>query len=310
MKNIAKRALGLTSALFFVGAMALAASPVQAADVDARINALERELSKLKQSQEVANEERALAAEMKGPTFSYKPGGGLTIAAADNQWSIKFAQRLQAYSTFYTTQDNADEGYQNGQWRIRRFRPQINVTSQQGFYAVNWQFSGKDTVAFNGDGYINFNKINPFMPSLGWGYNPSFSGISKSSFGSEDPIFSDALALAGAQDASLVLSWKSLPAMGMAKISHLNMAFGHDQLDEYGSAPPVKDDSRSLAASIGIAPLGGSKMMGGVDLASFTYKLAYESLRNGVRGGSRLHRHGQQDESGHVGGDRESHRRP
>ena len=69
MKNIAKRALGLTSALFFVGAMALVASPVQAADVDARINALERELAQLKQSQqsqEVANEERALAAEMKG----------------------------------------------------------------------------------------------------------------------------------------------------------------------------------------------------------------------------------------------------
>ena len=285
MTNIAKRALGLASALVFMGAMALVASPVQATDVDTRIEALERELAQLKQSQEAASEERALAAEMKGPKFSYKPGGGLTIAAADNQWSIKFAQRLQAYSTFYMTQDNPEKGYQNGQWRIRRFRPSINVTSAQGFYAVNWTFSGKDTVAFDGDGYLNLNKLNPFLPQVGWGYNPSFSGISKSSFGSEDPIFSDALAMGGAQDGSIVLSWKSLPAMGMAKISHLNIAVGHDELDEYGSAPPVTDNSRSFAASIGVAPLGGSKMMGGVNMASLTYKFAYESLQNGYSEG-------------------------
>ena len=285
MKNIAKRALGLTSALFFVGALALAASAVQAADVDTRINALERELALLKQSQEVASEERALAAEMKGPKFSYKAGKGLTISAADNNWSIKFGQRLQVYSTFYMTQDSVENGYQHGQLRVRRFRPSINVTSQQGFYAVNWQFSGKSTVAFNGDGYLNFNKINPFMPSVGWGYNPSFSGISKGLFSAEDAIFSDALAMGGAQDGSIVLAWKSLPAMGSAKISHLNFAVGHDEMDEYGSAPPTTDNSRSFAASIGIKPLGGSKMMGGVDLSSLTYKFAYESLRNGYSEG-------------------------
>ena len=295
MKNIAKRALGLTSALFFVGAMALVASPVQAADVDTRINALERELALLKQSQEVASEERALAAEMKGPKFSYKAGKGLTISAADNNWSIKFGQRLQVYSTFYMTQDNTTKtcgkkkedpcNLQHGQLRVRRFRPSINVTSQQGFYAVNWQFSGKSTVAFNGDGYLNFNKINPFMPSLGWGYNPSFSGISKGLFSAEDAIFSDALAMGGAQDGSIVLSWKGLPAMGLAKISHLNFALGHDELDEYGSAPPATDNSRSFAASIGIKPLGAAKAMGGLDMSSLTYKFAYESLRNGYSEG-------------------------
>jgi hypothetical protein len=168
---------------------------------------------------------------------------------------------------------------------VRRFRPSINVTSQQGFYAVNWQFSGKSTVAFNGDGYLNFNKINPFMPSLGWGYNPSFSGISKSLFSAEDAIFSDALGMGAAQDGSIVLAWKSLPAMGTAKISHLNFAIGHDEMDEYGSSPPTTDNSRSFAASIGIKPLGGSKMTGGIDVSSLTYKFAYESLRNGYEAG-------------------------
>ncbi len=285
MTNIAKRALGLASALVFMGAMALVASPVQAADVDTRIEALERELAQLKQNQ-VASEDRALAAEMKAPKFSYKAGKGLTIAAADNNWSIKFGQRLQVYSTFYTSDDNVKDGYQNGQMRVRRFRPSINVTSQQGFYAVNWTFNGKTTVAFDGDGYLNFNKINPFMPSLGWGYNPSFSGISKSLFSAEDAIFSDALAMGGAQDGSIVLSWKSLPAMGLAKISHLNFAMGHDELDEYGSSPPTTDDSRSFAASIGIKPMGGAKDgMGGINMSSFTYKFAYESLKDGYNEG-------------------------
>jgi len=284
MTNIAKRALGFASALVFMGAMALVASPVQAADVDTRIAALERELAQLKENQ-VANEERALAAEMKGPKFSYKAGKGLTISAADNNWSIKFGQRLQVFSTYYMSHDNPEMGLQNGQLRVRRFRPSINVTSQQGFYAVNWTFSGKTTVAFDGDGYLNFNKINPFMPSVGWGYNPSFSGISKSLFSSEDAIFSDALAMGGAQDGSIVLSWKSLPAMGASKISHLNFAIGHDEMDEYGSSQPVTDNSRSFAASIGFKPMGNAKAMGGVDLSSLTYKFAYESLRNGYSEG-------------------------
>ena len=43
--------------------MVLAASPVQASDVDTRIQALERELAQLKQ-----NQESALAAEMMVPT--------------------------------------------------------------------------------------------------------------------------------------------------------------------------------------------------------------------------------------------------
>ena len=288
MKNIAKRALGLTSALFFVGAMALVASPVQAADVDTRINALERELALLKQSQEVASEERALAAEMKAPSFSYKAGKGLTIAAADNNWSIKFTQRLQVFSTFYMTQENVGAGLQHGQMRIRRFRPSINVTSQQGFYAVNWTFNTGKTggfSAFDGDGYINFNKINPYMPSLGWGFNPSFSGVSTSLFTSEGAVFSDSLGMGGGQDRSLVLAWKNLPAMGTAKVAHLNFAFGHDEMDEYDKDPAVTDKSRSLAASIGIKPLGGSKMMGGIDLSSFQYSFVYESLRNGYNEG-------------------------
>ena len=63
MNKVLKKALGFASALVLMAVMVLAASPVQASDVDTRIQALERELAQLKQHQE-----SALAAEMKVPT--------------------------------------------------------------------------------------------------------------------------------------------------------------------------------------------------------------------------------------------------
>ena len=76
MNKVLKKVLGFASASVLTAVMVLAVSPVQASDVDARIQALERELVQLKQNQE-ATEERTLAAEMKGPSFKYAAGKGL-----------------------------------------------------------------------------------------------------------------------------------------------------------------------------------------------------------------------------------------
>ena len=273
MTNIAKRALGLASALVFMGAMALVASPVQAADVDTRIVALERELAQLKQNQ-VANEERALAAEMKGPKFKYGAGKGLTISAADNNWSIRFTQRLQVYHSIWLSNENPEAGYQNLETRIRRFRPTINVSSQQGFYAVTWLLNaGSDGTAFGGDGYINFDKLNPFLPSFGWGYSPSFSGNTQAgAFRTEDSPLLDGLGIGGQQDGSFVLSWKKLPAMGMAKISHLQLAWGQDNQPEADQG----DDGNSVGFALGLKPLAGAKGMGGLAISSLSYSLGYQ----------------------------------
>ena len=289
MKKLSRRALGIASALFLVGAMTFAASPLQASEVDAKIADLERQIAELKQRQETVDEERALAAEMKMPSFKYGAGKGLTIAAADNNWSINFTQRLQLFSTFYLTEDSNEKGYQQGQIRILRFRPSINVTSQQGFYEVKWTFNG-NSAAFDGDGYLHFEKMNPYLPTVGFGFNPSIKGLSEGAYRVEDSILADSLGFAGGQDRSLVFAWNKLPNMGAAKIAFLNFAIGHDEKptdsDEYEKHPNVKDNSRSMLFNLGLRPLGASKSMGGIDMSSFQYDFAYEGLSNGYNEGA------------------------
>lgn len=277
MNNVLKKALGFAGALVLSAGMVLAASPVQASDVDARIQVLERELAQLKQ-----NQESALAAEMKGPAFKYSAGKGLTIAAADNNWSITFGQRLQIYTSVYMTNDVPEDGFQNGIIRVRRFRPNINVTSQQGFYEVKWTFSGNTSVAFDGDAYLHFEKTNPWLPMVGYGYNPSFNGNKNQGYGrTEDSAFINALGMGGSQDGSVVLNWGKLPAMGISKITHLALAWGLDEQNEHASTGPGHDtDGRSMAFGFGIKPLAGAKGMGGLSMSSLAYNFAFESMES------------------------------
>ncbi len=265
-----KRALGLASAVVLTGALALAASPVQASDVDTRIQALERELAQLKQ-----NQESALAAEMKGPSFKYKPGGGLTIAAADNNWSIRFTQRLQVYHSVWLSNENKEKGYQNLELRVRRFRPTINVTSQQGFYAVTWLLNeGGTGTSFGGDGYINFDKLNPWLPSFGWGASPSLDVDTQAgAFRTEDSPLTSALGMGGGQDGSFVLSWKKLPGMGISKITHLQVAVGQDNQEEWKAG----DDGNNVGFALGLEPLANAKEMGGFAVSSLSYSFGYQA---------------------------------
>ena len=274
MNKVLKKALGFAGALGLAAVMVLAAAPVQASDADARIQVLERELVQLKQ-----NQESALAAEMKGPAFKYSAGKGLTIAAGDNNWSITFGQRLQVYTSMYLTNDDPEGGYQNGVMRIRRFRPNIYVTSQQGFYEVKWQFSGNSTVAFDGDVFLHFEKMNPFLPTVVYGYNAAFNGNKNQGFGrTEDSPLVNALGMGASQDGSVVLSWKKLPAMGISQINHLDLAMGLDEQDEYGRGPGHGTDGRSMALGLGIQPLAKAKGMGGFNVSSLKYALVYESM--------------------------------
>ena len=80
-----KKSMWLASLL---AAFLLAAGTVQAQSVSDKISALEQELQQLKESQiELKKEATAAAAAM--PSFSYRPGNGMMIEAADKSWSFR-----------------------------------------------------------------------------------------------------------------------------------------------------------------------------------------------------------------------------
>ena len=276
MNKVLKKALGFAGALGLTAVMVLAAAPVQASDVDARIQVLERELAQLKQNQE---SESALAAEMKAPAVKYTAGKGLTIAAADNAWSLNIGMVYRIFSTFYLTHDDDTAGTGNGVIHVVRHRPDISVTSGGGFYRLysQWKVKGGGV---DSDLYLNFGKTNPWLPNVGIGSNPSFAGAKTlgSTGRPDDSPLQAALSLGGSQDRSIVLAWSGLPAMSTAKLTHLNLAIGHENNGGVYDATAPNSDSRSTAFGMGIAPFAQIEAMGGLDISSVNYSFGYQKL--------------------------------
>jgi hypothetical protein len=159
----------------------LAAGSVRAQSVDDRIKALEQELIQLKEQQiEMKKEATAAAAEM--PSFSYRPGNGLNIEAADKSWGVRFTVETHFRYNFESGRDQV--GRSQGELMGRRFRP--------GFlYCVNnclWEIdatldldgwgtgNGKNATATTVGsilqrGAVNFHaeNLNPWLPTVQFG---------------------------------------------------------------------------------------------------------------------------------------------
>jgi hypothetical protein len=106
--------------LSMLAAFLLAAGPARAQSVDDKINALEAELTQLKEQQiELKKEATAAAAAM--PSFSYRPGNGVNIEAADKSWG--FRTSLEADFRLYFESGRDQVGRSQGELMGRRFRP-------------------------------------------------------------------------------------------------------------------------------------------------------------------------------------------
>ena len=104
MKN--RRGFFVTAGLTFF-ALLLVAMPARAQnDIEAQIKALEAEVSKIEplkeqierlRSQQIELKKDATAAAAALPEFSYRPGRGMTITAADKSWSFNTTYRVNMY---------------------------------------------------------------------------------------------------------------------------------------------------------------------------------------------------------------------
>ena len=103
-----------------LAAFLLAAGTARAQSVDDKIKLLEQELGQLKEQQLELKKEATAAAEAM-PSFSYRPGNGLNIEAADKSWGLRFTVESHFRLLFESGRDQI--GRTQGELMGRRFRP-------------------------------------------------------------------------------------------------------------------------------------------------------------------------------------------
>jgi hypothetical protein len=165
-------ALGLLLAGFFVAAAA------EAQNVDDKIKALEQELSSLK-SQQMELKKEATAAAAALPSFSYRPGNGADITAADKSWGIRFTMEAHLRTLFESGQDAV--GRTNGEVMLRRWRPAIFYCIDNCLYEIEmaWDMDGFGTgnaknstnsatssILQRGVTHFHLENLNPFLPTV------------------------------------------------------------------------------------------------------------------------------------------------
>src|SRR5262245_55569144 len=105
-----------------LAALLLAAVPAGAENVDDKITAVEQALTSLK-SKKMEHKKEATAQAAALPSFSYRPGKGVDITAADKSWGIRFGIEAHLRTLFESGQDAV--GRTNGEVMLRRWRPTI-----------------------------------------------------------------------------------------------------------------------------------------------------------------------------------------
>ena len=159
-------------------ALLLAGAPAEAQNVDDKIKALEQELSELK-SQQMDLKKEATAQAAALPSFSYRPGNGVDITAADKSWGLRFGIEAHLRTLFESGQDAI--GRTNGEVMLRRWRPTIFYCIDNCLYEIemSWDMDGFGTgnaknsintatssILQRGVTHFHLENLNPFLPTV------------------------------------------------------------------------------------------------------------------------------------------------
>ena len=158
-----------------LGMFALVATPVRAEGVDDRIQALEEELGRLKTEQEQQKQEQmelkkeATAAAAAMPAFSYRPGRGMNIVAADKSWAFNLSS--QFHLRLYNHLDGNDsDGATTGKLFGRRMTLFPTFCWANCFYQFDlWIDMDQNNIPLElqrAQLEFDFSQMNPFFPSL------------------------------------------------------------------------------------------------------------------------------------------------
>src|SRR5580765_964297 len=163
-------------ALTVLTVVLVAAGTVRAQSVDDKIKSLEQELSQLK-DQQVEMKKEATAAAAALPTFSYRPGNGLNIEAADKSWG--FRATIETHWRMYFTKGQDQYERTNGEIEARRFRPAFFYCIDNCLWEIEMAF---DKDGFGGDSlfqraavHFHAEDLNPWLPTIDFGNDVSTS---------------------------------------------------------------------------------------------------------------------------------------
>jgi hypothetical protein len=189
-----------STALGVALAAAFAVTPARAQNVDDRIQALEQELMKLKTEQAQTRAEQmelkkdAEAAAAALPNFSYRPGNGVLVEAADKAWSVRFSTEAHMRMLFHSGRDEV--GRTNGEIMGRRLRPYfyycVNncfVETEIGFdldgfgtgNAKNSTNTGTGSILQRAAVHLHLENLNPVFPTFTTGMDISTSAAATAS---------------------------------------------------------------------------------------------------------------------------------
>jgi hypothetical protein len=172
-----KRVFNIMGLSFLLAAFALATVPAQAQNMDDKIKALEQELMQLK-SEQIELRKDATAAAAALPNFSYRPGNGMTIEAADKSWSVRHSFEAHMRYLFESGRDQV--GRSSGELMGRRFRPEFYLCVNNCLWEIDWRLDldgfGTNTGLQRGMIYFHGENISPWLPAVGFGMDTTNSG--------------------------------------------------------------------------------------------------------------------------------------
>src|SRR5258706_5712149 len=283
----------------------LAAGTVRAQSVDQKIQALEKELSQLKDQQvELKKEATAAAAAM--PSFSYRPGNGLNIEAADKSWGLRSTVETHFRYNFESGRDQ--RGRSRGELMGRRFRQGL-------FYCLDnclWEIeatldldgwgtgNGKNNTATGVGsmlqrGAVNFHgeNINPFLPTVQFGMevqNAAGGSLARQGSGSTgaqaeyDLLTRNNSFNTGRAGTGMVLNWddKDLSGIGIpGRIGKLQIGMSNVAEAEDGSQ--INSDRKNFNVYLSVQPMSQIKNMW---LSGLTFEYGVWFCNNDNRSGT------------------------
>ncbi|HXV47156.1 MAG TPA: hypothetical protein VEB61_00040 [Candidatus Binatia bacterium] len=253
-----------------LAAFLLAAGSVRAQNVDDKIQALERELSQLKEQQiELKKEATAAAAAM--PTFSYRPGNGVFFEAADKSWSLRHSFEAHMRYNFLAGRDQV--GRSNGELEGRRFRPEFYICINNCLWQVDWRLDldgfGGNTDLQRGVIYFAAEQFTPWLPTVQFGMDTTNSGpVSRSRQGSGsvgaqaeyDMLSQNNGFNTGSASYGMTWTWddRSLEGIGIpGRISRLQV--GMNAYGEGGDGAQLNTDRKDFATYLSVEPFSALK---------------------------------------------------